>query len=73
LNPVRPVTLNVAKKELPFFETSFKPQAMNMMNDSRFLQNVLDFGQVRFIRHRHKVGIKHMSMYTDLELWDMYT
>jgi hypothetical protein len=71
---VRPVTLNVAKKELPFFETSFKPQAMNMMNDSRFLQNVLDFGQVRFYRHRRKSWNQaYIYIYTDLELWDMYT
>lgn len=44
LNPVKQILLNVAKKEVPFIETSFKPHAMNMMNDSRFLASVLEFG-----------------------------
>merc|ERR1719181_1747117 len=46
LLPVVETTLFVAKQDLPFFETSFVPHAQKVMGDSRFLNNVQDFGKV---------------------------
>lgn len=66
LQPARPAKLNVAKKELPFIETSFKPYAMNMLNDSRFLQILLEFGQ----KGKDKINeetIEFLQPYMELE------
>jgi dynein heavy chain, axonemal len=46
LNTVRNAKLEVNKQDLMFIETSFKPYAVAMLNDSRFLQNVVDFGKI---------------------------
>merc|ERR1719473_2136298 len=44
LNPIHPETLVIAKQEVPFFETSFKPHSQMMMGDTQFLKHVQDFG-----------------------------
>merc|ERR1719261_168920 len=46
LNPCNEDMLYVAKKDLPFIETSFVPHAQSVMGDSRFLNNLQDFGKV---------------------------
>merc|ERR1711968_99062 len=46
LNPFTEEQLYVAKKDLPFIETSFVPHAQMVMGDSRFLNNLQDFGKV---------------------------
>lgn len=66
LNPVRPAKLSVTKKELAFIETSFKPYAMNMLNDSRFLQILLDFGQVGKDKINEET-IEFLQPYMELE------
>ena len=37
--------LNIAKKEVEFFETSFKPYGLSCMSNPAFLNNVIDFGK----------------------------
>ena len=66
LHPVKAATLQVAKKELPFFETSFKPYAMNMLNDARFLQSLLDFGASGKDKINEET-IEFLLPYVDLE------
>ena len=66
LNTVRPAKLSVAKKELAFIETSFKPYAMNMLNDSRFLQILLEFGQVGKDKINEET-IEFLQPYMELE------
>lgn len=38
--------LNIAKKEVDFFETSFKPYGLSCMSNPAFLNNVIDFGKM---------------------------
>ena len=66
LNLVRPAKLSVAKKELAFIETSFKPYAINMLNDSRFLQILLEFGQVGKDKINEET-IEFLQPYMELE------
>jgi len=42
----RPCKLVVAKQEVNFLETSFKPFGLSMLSDPSFLKNVIEFGQV---------------------------
>lgn len=37
--------LNIAKKEVEYFETSFKPYGLSCMSNPAFLNNVIDFGK----------------------------
>ncbi len=37
--------LNIAKKEVEFFETSFKPYGLSCMSNPAFLNNVIEFGK----------------------------
>ncbi|CAM9612971.1 unnamed protein product, partial [Ectocarpus sp. 12 AP-2014] len=43
--PVKSFKLNIAKKEVEFFETSFKPYGLSCMSNPAFLNNVIDFGK----------------------------
>lgn len=38
--------LNIAKKEVDFFETSFKPYGLSCMSNPAFLNNVIEFGKM---------------------------
>lgn len=43
--PVKSFKLNIAKKEVEYFETSFKPYGLSCMSNPAFLNNVIDFGK----------------------------
>ena len=44
--PVKQFKLNIAKKEVDFFETSFKPYGLSCMSNPAFLNNVIEFGKM---------------------------
>lgn len=44
--PVKSFKLNIAKKEVDFFETSFKPYGLSCMSNPAFLTNVIEFGKM---------------------------
>ena len=44
--PVKQFKLNIAKKEVDFFETSFKPYGLSCMSNPAFLSNVIEFGKM---------------------------
>merc|ERR1719261_1066235 len=66
LNPVHAEELYVAKKDLPFIETSFVPHAQGVMGDSRFLNNLQDFGKVGKDRINEET-IEFLLPYIELE------
>lgn len=41
---VQPCSINMAKTEIPWFEPSFKPQALQMMSNPNFLNLLVEFG-----------------------------
>lgn len=43
---MKPFKLNIAKKEVDFIETSFKPYGLSCMSNPAFLNNVIDFGKM---------------------------
>jgi dynein heavy chain, axonemal len=43
--PVKPFKLTMAKQEIDYFESSFKPYGLSCMSDPNFLKNVITFGQ----------------------------
>ena len=44
MNPVKATTLVVAKQEIKFFEPSFRPHGVAVMNKADFLNQVIEFG-----------------------------
>lgn len=44
--PVKQFKLNIAKKEVDFIETSFKPYGLSCMSNPAFLNNVIEFGKM---------------------------
>jgi len=44
LAKVQPCKINVAKTEISWFEPSFKPQALQMMSNPNFLNQLVEFG-----------------------------
>ena len=46
MNPVKAITMNIAKKDILFFEPSFRPHSVSLMNQSDFLKQIVDFGNL---------------------------
>lgn len=44
--PVKQFKLIIAKKEVDFIETSFKPYGLSCMSNPSFLSNVIEFGKL---------------------------
>lgn len=44
--PVKQFKLNIAKQEVDFIETSFKPYGLSCMSNPAFLNNVIEFGKL---------------------------
>lgn len=44
--PAKQFKLNIAKKEVDFIETSFKPYGLSCMSNPAFLNNVIEFGKM---------------------------
>ena len=66
LNPVKGVTLVVAKQEIKFLEPSFRPHGAAIMNKVDFLAQVVEFGS----NGKDKINeetIELMTCYIDLE------
>jgi len=66
LLPVKAFKLNVAKQEVNFLETSFKPMGLAMLGDTNFLNNVVKFGK----EGKDKINeetIELLCPYIDLE------
>ncbi|CAM9125412.1 unnamed protein product [Ectocarpus sp. 4 AP-2014] len=64
--PVKSFKLNIAKKEVEFFETSFKPYGLSCMSNPAFLNNVIDFG--KFGKDKiNEETIEFLVPYLDIE------
>ena len=66
LNPVKGVTLVVAKQEIKFLEPSFRPHGAAIMNKADFLSQVVEFGNNGKDLINEET-IEFMSCYIDLE------
>lgn len=44
--PVKQFKLMIAKKDVDFIETSFKPYGLSCMSNPSFLSNVIEFGKM---------------------------
>eukprot|EP00937_MAST-01D_sp_MAST-1D-sp2_P000194 g194.t1 len=64
--PIKLAELVVAKKDVHFIETSFKPYALSMMGDSAFLKRIQDFGRVGKDRMNEET-IELLQPYLDQE------
>ena len=66
LAKVQPCSLNVAKTELSWFEPSFKPQALQMMSNPNFLNQLVEFGTIGKDLMNDET-IEFLSVYMDIE------
>ena len=64
--PVKPTTLILSKKEVPFVEPSFRPYGVALMNQADFLKQVVDFG-TNGKDAINEETIELLSCYIDLE------
>jgi dynein heavy chain len=46
LAKIKPCKITMAKTEIPWFEPSFKPQALQMMSNPNFLNHLVEFGNI---------------------------
>lgn len=68
LHPIKPVTHVISKKDIEFFESSFKPHGQLILSKSDFLQQIIFFGE----EGKDKINeetIELLSAYTDLEVF----
>merc|ERR1719450_1628558 len=68
LNPLKPTPTeyNINKKTIPFIESSFVPYAQQVMGDSNFLNNVVEFG-VNGKDKMNEETIEFILPYMDIE------
>mmetsp|Transcript_15052 Transcript_15052/g.14432 ORF Transcript_15052/g.14432 Transcript_15052/m.14432 type:complete len:1794 (-) Transcript_15052:1278-6659(-) len=66
LNPVKGVTLTVAKQDIKFLEPSFRPHGAAVMNKADFLAQVVEFG-TNGKDLINEETIEFMTCYIDLE------
>ena len=66
LNQVKATTLTVAKQDIKFFEPSFRPHGVAVMNKADFLNQVIDFGNNGKDLINEET-IELMTCYIDLE------
>eukprot|EP01033_Poteriospumella_lacustris_P002475 gene2475-1807_t len=69
MNPVKACTHVIAKQEIKFFESSFRPYGASMINRADFLNSIFDFGQ----NGKDKINeetIELLSVYVDLEVFN---
>lgn len=69
LYPVKPATLNIAKTDIPFFEPSFRPYGVALMNQSDFLKQVLEFGEFGKDKMNEET-VELVTPYVDLEVFN---
>ncbi len=63
---IQPSTINMAKTEISWFEPSFKPQALQMMSNPNFLNQLVEFGNVGK-DYMNDETIEFLSVYIDIE------
>jgi dynein heavy chain len=66
MNTVKATTLTVAKQDIKFFEPSFRPHGVAVMNKADFLNQVIDFG-MNGKDLINEETIELMTCYIDLE------
>lgn len=66
LAKVQPCTITVAKTDIPWFEPSFKPQALQMMSNPNFLNQLVEFGSTGKDLMNDET-IEFLSVYIDIE------
>lgn len=64
--PVKQFKLNIAKKEVDFIETSFKPYGLSCMSNPAFLNNVIEFGKLGKDKINEET-IEFLVPYLDIE------
>lgn len=64
--PVKSFKLNIAKKEVDFIETSFKPYGLSCMSNPAFLNNVIEFGKMGKDKINEET-IEFLVPYLDIE------
>jgi len=66
LAKVNPCKINMAKTEISWFEPSFKPQALQMMSNPNFLNQLVEFGNIGKDSMNDET-IEFLSAYMDIE------
>jgi dynein heavy chain len=66
LGKIQPCTINMAKTEISWFEPSFKPQALQMMSNPNFLNQLVEFGNTGKDLMNDET-IEFLSVYMEIE------
>ena len=68
MNPVKAATHVIAKKDVDFFESSFRPHGQSLLSKADFLAQVMEFGENGKDLINEET-IEFLSAYTDLDVF----